>query len=46
MVRSVTPFVFVTVPKWLNRKLVEARMEERGLTFEEARDELFKEENK
>lgn len=45
MVREVTPFVHVTIPDWLNRKLVEERAEERDITFAEARDELYKEEN-
>jgi hypothetical protein len=45
MVREVTPFVAVRIPDWLNRKLVEERAKERGITFEEARNELFKEEN-
>jgi hypothetical protein len=43
VVREVTPFIHVTIPGWLNRKLVEERAEERGITVEEARDELFKE---
>ena len=45
VVREVTPFVHVTIPDWLNRKLVEERAEERGITFEEARDELYKEDD-
>jgi hypothetical protein len=45
MVRSVTPTVHVTIPDWLNRKLVEKRAEEKGITFEEARDELQKEDD-
>lgn len=42
MIREVTPFVHITIPSWLNRKLVEERAEEQGITFKEARDELFK----
>lgn len=45
MVRDVTPTVHVTIPRWLNRKLVEERAEERGITLEEARQELFKEDD-
>ncbi len=45
MVREVTPFVHVTIPDWLNRKLVEEYAEANGLTFTKARDELFEEEN-
>ena len=45
MVREVTPFVHVTIPDWLNRKLVEEHAKKRGITFEEVRDELYKEEN-
>ena len=45
MVREVTPFVYVTIPDWLNHKLVEDYAEANGLTFAEARDELFKEKN-
>ena len=46
MVREVTPFVHVTVPNWLNRKLVEERAKAKGITVEEARDQLFKEDDK
>jgi hypothetical protein len=46
MVRSVTPFVHITVPRWLNRKLVEERAKERGITYDEACAELFKEDDK
>ena len=45
VVREVTPFVHVTIPNWLNRKLVEERAKERGITVEEVRNEFFKEEN-
>ncbi len=45
MVREVTPTVYVTIPRWLNKKLVEERAEECGITFDEARDELFKEDD-
>ncbi len=45
MVREVTPFVHVTIPDWLNRKLVKEYAEANGLTLKGARDELFKKED-
>jgi len=45
MVRDVKPTVHVTIPNWLNRKLVEERAKDRGITFKEAQDELFKEDD-
>lgn len=45
MVRDVTPRTFVSIPDWLNRRKVEERAEEKGISFDEAREELWKEAN-